>query len=55
MPIEIFSSLSLYFEVLTLQIQCIRNWLHLWVHECPIIGASFCEVWVLKQVRTMEP
>ena len=26
MPIEIFSSLSLYFEVLTLQIQCIRNW-----------------------------
>ena len=26
MPIEILSSLSLYFEVLTLQIQCIRNW-----------------------------
>ena len=26
MPIEILSSLSLYFEVLTLKIQCIRNW-----------------------------
>lgn len=35
--------------------QSIRNWLLLWVHECRIIGGSFCEVWALKQVRTMEP
>lgn len=33
MPIEILSSLSLYFEVLTLQIQCIRNWSGFWENQ----------------------
>ena len=42
MPIEILSSLSLYFDVLTLQIQCIRNWSGLSAAECPITGDVFC-------------
>ena len=42
MPIEILSSLSLYFDVLTLQIQCIRNWSRWWVRLSLTIGDTFC-------------
>lgn len=55
MPIEIFSSLSLYFEVLTLQIQGIRNWPGSWAHESRIIGVFSYAATAPRRVPTTEP
>ena len=34
---------SRYSKLFLSPCQCTRNWLHLWVHECPIIGGFSCE------------